>query len=113
MFSSISNIIPRLQVYERLFPDHERLIQAMSAVYFDVLHFCSDAKKVFRRGKRSMISLVWKPFERQFGSLLQRFEEHKKIAEKEVSISHMIEAADSRALIRTKQDEISKDRYGT
>ena len=112
MFNSISKVLPRLRDYEYLFPNHERLIQAMSVVYHDVLEFCVDAKRVFRRGKRSVMKLVWKPFESQFGSRLQSFREHMDTTEKEVSTSHMLEAADSRALIRSNQMQVAKERYG-
>lgn len=112
MFNRISDVLPRLKVYERLFPDHERLIRAMSAVYFDVLQFCTDAKKVFRRAKRSITALIWKPFEHQFGSRMEQFREHMNITEKEVTTSHMIEAADSRALVRANHAQLAKERYG-
>ena len=110
MFNRISEVLPRLRDYEYLFPNHERLIQAMSVVYYDVLDFCIDAKKVFR--KRSMLKLAWKPFDRQFGARIQAFRDHMDTTEKEVSNSHMIEAADSRALIRSNQMQVAKERYG-
>ena len=112
MFSRISDVLPRLRVYEQLFTDHERLVQAISAVYLDILKFCADAKNVFRRPKRSIGRLSWKPFERQFGMHLEAFRKHKKAAEDEVSISHMIEAASSRESIRSYQIKALKDRHG-
>ena len=113
MFSRISDLLPRLRIYEKLFPNHEILVQSLSIIYFDVLTFCSDAKIMFRRAKRTMLSLVWKPFERQFGSHMDAFRRHQEDMEKNVSLSHMIEAADSRALIRSTQTEIAKKSYGT
>ena len=112
MFSRISDLLPRLRIYEQLFPNHDSLVQSISCVYFDVLTFCSDAKKMFRRAKRTMLSLVWKPFERQFGSHIDAFRRHQEELEKNVSLSHMIEAADSRAMIRSNQKELAKERYG-
>lgn len=113
MFSLISDLLPRLRIYEQLFPNHEILVQSLSVIYFDVLTFCSDAKSMFRRAKRTMFSLVWKPFERHFGSHIDAFRRHQKDMEKNVSLSHMIEAADSRALIRSNYMDIAKERYGT
>ena len=113
MFSRISDLLPRLRIYEQLFPNHELLVQSLSVIYFDILTFCSDAKNMFRRAKRTMLSLVWKPFERQFGSHMDAFRRHQEETEKNVSLSHMIEAADSRALIRSNQMEIAKRSYGT
>ena len=112
MFSHISDVLPRLRVYEQLFTDHERLVQAISAVYLDILKFCADAKDVFRHPIRSLGRLPWKPFERQFGMHLDAFRKHKKAAEEEVSISHMIEAASSRESIRSHQIKVLKDRHG-
>ena len=112
MFNRISDLLPRLRIYEQLFPTHERLVQSLSRIYFDVLKFCLDAKVMFRRAKRAVFALAWKPFERQFGSHIDLFRRHQEETEKEVLLSHMIEAADSRALIRSNQMEIVKERYG-
>ncbi len=112
MFNRISDLLPRLQIYEQLFSNHERLVQSISIVYFDVLNFCYDAKNMFRRAKFAIFKLVWKPFERQFGSRIEAFRDHQKDMEKDVLLSHMIEAADSRALIRSNQMDLTKERYG-
>ena len=113
MFNRIGDLLPRLRIYEGLFASRERLVQLLSALYFDILQFCSEAKTMFRRAKRSMLTLVWKPFERQFGSHIDVFRRHQEEMEKEVALSHMIEAADSRTLIRSSQIDIAKERYGT
>lgn len=112
MFNRISDLMPRLRIYEQLFPDHELLVQSISKVYFDVLEFCSQAKKMFRKAKYAMLTLVWKPFEHQFGSYIDAFRRHQAELEKNASLSHMIESADSRALIRSNQMNIAKERYG-
>lgn len=111
MFNRISDLLPRLRVYEQLFPNHESLVQALSVIYLDVLKFCSDAKTMFRRTKPALLALIWKPFERQFGTQMDAFRRHQKEIEKKVSLSHMIEAKDSRALIRSNQMELAKERY--
>ena len=67
---------------------------------------------MFRRAKTSIFALAWKPFQRQFGSHLDAFRRHQEEMEKEALLSHMIEAADSRAVIRSNQMEIAKERYG-
>ena len=113
MFNRISDLLPRLRIYEQLFSNHERLVQSISVIYFDILQFCSDAKSMFRRAKRSLLSLVWKSFERQFGSHMDVFRRHQEEMEKDVEISRMIEASDSRALIRSNQMEIAKESYGS
>lgn len=113
MVSPISDLLPRPRIYEQLFPNHELLVQSLSVIYFVVLTYCSDAKYMFRRAKRTMLSLLWKPFERQFGSHMDAFRRHQEQTKKNVSLSHMKEAADSRALIRSNQMEIAKQSYGT
>ena len=110
MFNRINDLLPRLRIYETLFPTHERLVQSLSKIYFDVLNFCLEAKTMFRRAKRAVFTLVWKPFERQFGSHIETFRRHQEEMEKEVLLSHMIEAADSRAVIRSNQMEVAKER---
>jgi hypothetical protein len=52
MFVRIGDVLPRFRVYEKLFPSHERLVQALSVVYVDILRFCTDAKAIFRKAKR-------------------------------------------------------------
>ena len=119
MFARIGDVLPRFQVYEKLFPDHERLIHALSIAYVDIIGFCSDAKTVFRRGQRASLTtlkvgfkLTWKPFESQFGQHLDNFRNHRKNVEKEAGLSHMVEAADARALARVNHLQLQKRRKG-
>ena len=56
MFTRIGDILPRCQVYHSLFPSHERLLQAISIAYLDIIHFCMDAKTTFRKLKKSTTS---------------------------------------------------------
>ena len=53
MLSSIGDILPRFRIYERLFSNHELLIQALSKVYVDIISFCAEVKRVFRDGQRA------------------------------------------------------------
>ncbi|KAL9113656.1 MAG: hypothetical protein Q9187_007585 [Circinaria calcarea] len=99
MFVRIGDVLPQFREYEKLFPSHERLVQALSKVYLDILEFCTDAKAVFRKGKRPFMStfsvpfkLLWKPFNQQFGKVVDDFQEHGKNVRKEAYIAHMIEA---------------------
>ena len=119
MFTRIGDVLPQFQVYEKLFPDHERLIHAISVVYVDIIGFCSDAKAVFRRGQRASLTslkvgfkLIWKPFESQFGQQLDNFRTHRKNVEKEAGLSHMVEAADARALVLANHLQLEKTRKG-
>ena len=53
MFARIGDVLPRFKTYERLFSNHQTLIQALSMAYLDIITFCTTAKAVFRRGQRS------------------------------------------------------------
>ncbi len=115
MFASIGDVLPRFHVYEKLFPDHERLVHALSAAYVDIIVFCSDAKTVFRRGQRGLkvgFKLMWKPFKSQFGQHINNFRNHRKIVEDEAGVSHMVEAADARALARANHLQLQKTKKG-
>ena len=119
MLARIGDVLPRFQVYEKLFSNHERLKHALSVAYVDVIVFCSDVKEVFRRGQRSSLTslkvgfkLIWKPFESQFGQQLDNFRNHRKNVEKEAGLSHMVEAADSRALVLANHLQLERMKKG-
>lgn len=70
---------------------------------------------MFRHGQRSSLTnlsiafkLSWKPFERQFGQQIDAFRVHLKNVEKEAGLSHMIEAADARAVVLANQKQLEK-----
>ena len=100
MLLQISDLLPRLQIYERLFPGHERLVQALSLIYCDILDFCSEAKAALRKPRRAMLSSTWKSFERQFGQQLKSFQRHQGLVEKEANASHMIEWTEASKEVR-------------
>lgn len=110
MIQQIGDVLPRLHVYETLFPHHERLVQTLSLIYCDLLTFCNDAKKVLRKHKRSMLGITFKGFESKFKKLMIQFKEHQKSVEGEVKTSDMIESAESRSLIRSNQLQVSRER---
>ena len=53
MLTRIGDNLPRCQIYQSLFPSHGRLLQAISVVYLNVIHFCLEAKMIFRKLKKS------------------------------------------------------------
>ncbi|KAF4633554.1 hypothetical protein G7Y89_g4566 [Cudoniella acicularis] len=117
MFVRISDVLPRFRVYERLFPSHEPLIHALSVVYVDILRFSTEAKAVFRKAKRPSVTnlhiatkLLWKPFDRQFGTVMDDFRQHRNNVEKEANLSHMLEAKDAREIERINRMEMEKQR---
>lgn len=42
------------------------------------------------------IKILWKPFHKQFGGVLDDFRKHRRNVERQASLSHMIEAAGER-----------------
>ena len=56
--------------------------------------------------------LLWKPFDQQFGQLLNDFRQHQKSVEKEAGLAHMIESADARAVVLADQKQPEKRRRG-
>ena len=106
MFIDIGEVLPRLHVYEKLFPRHERLVQALSVIYCDLVQFCSDAKYALRRVKRTSLNRTWKTFDREFGDQIEKFRKHQKLVEKEVTTSHMIESAESRSVVLASQMQV-------
>ena len=90
-------------------------MQALSGAYIDIIDFCTKSKAVFRHGRRSSLTnlniafkLSWKPFERQFGQQIEDFRIHLKNVEKEAGLSHMIEAADSRAVVLANKKQMER-----
>lgn len=119
MFARIGDVLPRFRVYEKLFPGHEQLVQSLSIVYVDIIKFCTDAKAIFRQGIRPFLTnfragfkLIWKPFDRQFGQRMDEFRVHRKNVDKEAGLSHMVEAADARAVDIINRLQVNKEREG-
>ena len=54
------------------------------------------------------MKLSWKPFEAQFGEYLSAFRHHQEQVEKEAGLSHMLEAADSRASMHANQQQLER-----
>ena len=41
MFTQIGDVLPRFQIFERLFGRHELVVEALSDVYVDIINFCA------------------------------------------------------------------------
>jgi len=108
-------------------PHHERLLQAISAAYLDIIYFCVDAKKTFRKLKRwttgnVLVPHLRKPTDACSGSsfdvgktlkdTLDKFRAHVKNVEKEAGGSHMIEASHERQLAKADRARREIERKG-
>ncbi|KAI9861085.1 MAG: hypothetical protein M1813_005514 [Trichoglossum hirsutum] len=112
MFMWIGDILPRCRVYWSLFPSHEQLLQAISLAYLDVIHFCVDAKAIFRKlgGLRTVpfaLKILWKDLN---GDALSKFRYHVKNVEKEAGLSNLIEASAERDLALANRAEQERQR---
>ena len=103
MFARIADVLPRLDVYERLFSNHDRLLDMILNSYIDILNFCIDAKNTFRKKGSVFKHLYWRPFQLRFQVSLVNMRNRLKNIEKEAMLSHMIEASEERSL--AKRDE--------
>ena len=56
--------------------------------------------------------LRWKPFEEQSGELIESFRRHRENVEKEANLSHLIEAADTAAVVRANNSLLVASRRG-
>lgn len=118
---SSSQILPRLLIartgdYERIFDGekHQRLTQAISNTYLDIIELCLDFRILLQGQKASSLKRIWKPIslDGKFEEAIQRFREHRKIVEKEAETCHMIEAAETKALVEAHKKLVEADRKG-
>jgi hypothetical protein len=54
MLAQIGDALPRFQIYQTLFRNHERLLVALADVFLDVLNFCVLTKDFFTQAKKSL-----------------------------------------------------------
>ncbi|KAL2064621.1 hypothetical protein VTL71DRAFT_3758 [Oculimacula yallundae] len=96
----IGDILPRFRDYERIYSreKHQRLTQALSNAYLDIIVLCTQFRKTLREQKASSFRRLLKPMslDRQFDEAVERFRQHKKAIDEEARICHMIEAAEKR-----------------
>jgi hypothetical protein len=53
MICQINELLPRFFIYEELFSNHIRVVNAVTAAFLDVLKFCTQAKATFRKGSKA------------------------------------------------------------
>ena len=140
MLAKIGDVIPRFQIYERLFPSHLhlRLTQALSNAYLDVLRFCFVVKRAFRKatwnaGKicpskglnaiadhnspaisvRILLKVSWQSVDKQFEKLIGQFNLHRKSVEKEAELANMIEQGNAREAEKANLVRSKEEKAGT
>jgi hypothetical protein len=114
MFHQISDILPVFRTYEKLFSKHPRLIKAISEVYLDIFRFCAAAKAVFRKGAKSPflttvgigLKLTWRPFEQQYGEVLDKFQRNQIKVEREIDLARTIENTNHQEITKEMQQKL-------
>ncbi|KAI8628018.1 hypothetical protein F5Y19DRAFT_439227 [Xylariaceae sp. FL1651] len=108
MFENMSMLLPAYEEYVDKFQSRlryrgarpsDRIFRALAYIYSDLLQFCFDICKVFTRKRSKLLMLKssfayttpWRPFDVRYDRLLQRWDEHRKIIELEMSVSASIE----------------------
>jgi len=91
--------------YQRIFDSvkHQRLTQALSTAYLDIISLCTEFKTLLRGQKSSTAKRLFQPLSPALKIHLEeavlRFRQHRKAVEKEVEICHMIEEKEARDLV--------------
>jgi len=77
MLEQIGDALPRFEAYEKLFRGHQNLKHALSDVYLDLLHFLTEAKRLFSRSSlRLVLRALWKSFNQTFEDDLAKLKRH-------------------------------------
>lgn len=53
MLARIGDVLPRFNAYALLFQTHANVRQALTAVYLDIIEFCTAAKRIFQERRKS------------------------------------------------------------
>jgi len=108
MLVRIGRDLSSLRRYPKLYPDNKRLKHEMVQVYQIIFDFCSEARNVLLRGGegdkkylakfipvslRTLSKLLWKPFKRQFGDLLDQLNDAMDIIKQEVALAENEESS--------------------
>ncbi|TVY80507.1 hypothetical protein LSUE1_G008386 [Lachnellula suecica] len=96
----IGDILPRFRDYERIYnrQKHQRLTQALSNAYLDIIMLCMRFRRSIQEQKASSLRRILKPLalDSQFDNEIELFRRHKIDVEEEARMCHMIEAAEHR-----------------
>jgi hypothetical protein len=111
----IGDLLPRFKDYGRIFDlrKHPRLRQALSETYFDIITLCMKFREILQSQTRVSLKRFSRPLllDIQYEDALEQFRTHKKTVEKEAEACHMIEEAESRALVlRNKELQELKEK---
>ncbi|PMD18939.1 hypothetical protein NA56DRAFT_576182, partial [Hyaloscypha hepaticicola] len=118
-FERIGDLLPRFRDYQRIFNGrkHQRLTEALSTTYLDIIIICTEFRGFLRAQRKSVVKRVLQPqtpaINAHIENVLDRFRKHRKSVEKEAEVCHMIEEKESRDLVlRNNALAEAKERAG-
>lgn len=86
--------------YERIYDTrkHQRLTQALSNAYLDIIVLCTEWRKLLSEQKTSSLKRLFKPLSsnKTFDEAVERFRQHREAVREEAKICHQIENAEHR-----------------
>jgi hypothetical protein len=89
MLVEIGLSLPRLQFYEKILPS-DRIRRTTAELYAAMIEFLCPAILFFNKHPiRKIISVMWSPFETQFGAVLQRITQLQKCLENDAVAINM------------------------
>ncbi|TVY93107.1 Ankyrin [Lachnellula willkommii] len=96
----IGDILPRFRDYERIYDrqKHQRLTQALSNAYLDIIVLCTKFQRSLREQRTSSVRRLLKPLssDNQFDEAIDLFRQHRNNVEEEARMCHMVDAAEQR-----------------
>lgn len=105
LLQSITESLPRLEVYEKLQSDNILQI-ALLNIFTDVVDFSVRAFQFFRRGTLVRLAqTVVRSFDRDIGAVIARLERHARVADQTAVATELLEAAKFRKEAGRRQHE--------
>jgi hypothetical protein len=102
--------------YERIFDaqKHQRLTEAISNVYLDIIVICTEIRKSIQEQSKSSLNRFLKPLclDTELDDAIERFRNHKILVNEEAQTCHMIEAAKAREIIIANQELQERNHKG-
>ncbi|CAH0045494.1 unnamed protein product [Clonostachys solani] len=111
LFQRIGQSLPRLLVYEHLFPKHEPIQVAILSIYVDVINLVASVRAFAERPTFRLVCRVfWKPLEQTFSECISHISDQSELVEREANVAHMQEESRTRAEVRRIQAKDSLDK---
>ncbi|KAF8535202.1 hypothetical protein BDD12DRAFT_753299 [Trichophaea hybrida] len=122
VFSKIGHCLPQFQRIQQIFNQNIYVNNFLALLYQEIIEFHVEALRFFRaKGFRAFFKLLWPGFQERFSVILGNIENHKLLIDREMTLTYIKDAYESRnrALsdfeqireVREKQDRESLERY--